>query len=159
MEAEGFIRPTILLVGIKSRLGTTFTSFPGGFDATVAKTMRSQGRQTAIEHPEVGKLVRAYFASSALLTPTAGEQEPVEIVVIHGIETGTSKHETTIFEVLRDQTKGDDLAPFKALRESSYQEPASAHPILQNFADGYMSLDSWQLYARYHLRDRTTLCC
>lgn len=141
MEADGFIRPTILLVGTKSRLGTTFTSFPGGFDAAVAKTMRSQGKQTAIEHPEVGKLVRAYFATSALLTPTTGEQEPQEVVIIHGIGTGTGKHETTIFEVLRDHTKPSIFAPFKALQESSYQEPASAHPILQNFVDGYMSLD------------------
>lgn len=142
MEAEGFLRPTILLVGTKSRLGMTFTSFPGGFDATVAKTMRSQGRQTAIEHPEVGKLVRAYFAASAVLRPTTDEQEPQEVVIIHGIEIGTGSHETVIFEVLRDHTKPSIPAPFKALRKSSYQEPASAHPILQNFVDGYMSLDS-----------------
>lgn len=142
MEAEGFLRPTILLVGTKSDLGYTFTSLPSGFDAAIAKTLRSQGKQAAIEHPEVGKLVRAYFAASALLTPTAGEQEPVEIVVIHGIETDSGKHETTIFEVLRDHTKPSIPAPFKALRKSSYQEPASAHPILQNFIDGYMSLDS-----------------
>src|SRR5215472_4293899 len=94
MEAEGFMRPTMLLVGTKSRLGVTFTSFPGGLDAAVAKTMRSQGRQRAIEHPEVGKLVRAYFAAIALLTPTTDEQEPQEIVIIHGIETATDEQQT-----------------------------------------------------------------
>lgn len=141
MEADGFIQPTMLLVGAKSRLGMTFYEFPGGFDATVAKTMRSQGKQTAIEHPEVGKLIRAYFAASAVLRPTTDEQEPQEVVIIHGIGTGTGKHKTIIFEVLWDHTKDSIPAPFKALQESSYQEPASAHPILQNFVDGYMSLD------------------
>lgn len=38
MEAEGFIRPTVLLVGTKPRLGVTFTSFPGGLDAAVMLT-------------------------------------------------------------------------------------------------------------------------
>jgi hypothetical protein len=141
MEAEGFMRPTMLLVGTKSRLGVTFTSFPGGLDAAVAKTMRSQGRQRAIEHPEVGKLVRAYFAAIALLTPTTSEQEPQEVLIIHGIDTATNEHQTTIFEVLRDHTKHSIPAPFKALRESFYREPVSAHPILQAFVDGYMSLD------------------
>ena len=135
------MRPTILLVGTKSRLGVTFTSFPGGLDAAVAKTMRSQGRQRAIEHPEVGKLVRAYFAAVALLTPPIGEQEPQEILIIHGIDTTTNEQQTIIFEVLRDHTKHSIPAPFKALRESSYQEPMSAHPILQAFVDGYVSLD------------------
>lgn len=141
MQAEGFMRPTMLLVGTKSWLGVTFTSFPGGLDAAVAKTMLNQGKQRAIEHPEVGKLVRAYFASIALLTPTTGEQEPQEVLIIHGIDTAVTEHQTIIFEVLRDHTEHSIPAPFKALRESSYQEPMSAHPILQAFVDGYQSLD------------------
>ena len=141
METDGFMRPTMLLVGTKSRLGVTFTSFPGGLDAAVAKSMRSQDRQRAIEHPEVGKLVRAYFAAIALLTPTTSEQEPQEVLIIHGVETSTNEHQTIIFEVLRDHTKHSIPASFKALQESSYREPMSAHPLLQAFVDGYMSMD------------------
>jgi hypothetical protein len=142
MEASDFMRPTILLVGNKSRLGITFTSFPSGLDATVESTIRSQGMKEAIEHPEIGKLVRAYFAATALLTPTSGEQEPQEVLVIHGVEIGSDEHQTIIFKVLRDHAKHSIPAPFKSLQKSSYQEPMSAHPILLAFVDGYLSLDA-----------------
>jgi hypothetical protein len=142
METEGFMRPTILLVGTKSRLGYTFTSFPGGLDAAVAKTMRRQGQQTALEHPEVGKLVRAYFAAIALLTPMADEQEPQEILTIHGVETATNEQQAIIFRVLRDRTKHSLPFPFQALEEVPARDHlVPEHPLLQAFADGYMSLD------------------
>src|SRR5258707_9099695 len=142
MVAEGFMRPTILLVGTKSRLGYTFTSFPGGLDAAVAKTMRSQGEQTALEHPEVGKLVRAYFMAIALLTPKAGEQEPQEVLTIHGVETATNEQQATIYRVLRDRTKHSLPFPFQSLEELPIKDRlVPEHPLLQAFVDGYMSLD------------------
>ncbi len=142
MVAEGFMRPTILLVGTKSRLGYTFTSFPGGLDAAVTKTMRSQGQQTALEHPEVGKLIRAYFAAIALLAPKTSEQEPQEVLTIHGVDTTTNEQQAIIFRVLRDRTKHSLPLPFQALEEVPVKDHlVPEHPLLQAFIDGYMSLD------------------
>jgi hypothetical protein len=72
----------------------------------------------------------------------ADEQEPQEILTIHGVETATNEQQAIIFRVLRDRTKHSLPFPFQALEEVPARDHlVPEHPLLQAFADGYMSLD------------------
>ena len=114
MKTNGFVRPTFFLVGTKSRLGYTLTSLPSHQDEA-AVAMRDLGKQVAAEHPEVGRLVRAYFASIAGITHQSDQQAFRELLLIHGVETATNEQQAIVFEVLRDRTQPS--LPFKALKE------------------------------------------
>jgi hypothetical protein len=138
MEAYGFVRPTLFLVGTASRLGYTCTSFPGDLSRAVT-SMRSLGQRLAAEHPEVGRLVRAYFAAIGLFTFPSDERAPREVLLIHGLEIATSEQQAVVYEVLRDRTQHSQ--PFTALQEFHSKDYTPEHPALQAFVDGYMSFD------------------
>jgi hypothetical protein len=139
METNGFVRPTLFLIGSKSRLGYTMTSIPSDLDEAAAATF-SLGNQLAADHPEVGKLIRAYFAVIGLVSlPFSDEQEPREVLIVHGVETATNEQQAVVFEVLRDRTQHS--LPFTKLQEFPSKAPIPEHPILQAFVNGYLSFD------------------
>lgn len=138
MEINGFVRPTFFLVGSKSRLGYTVTSVPGDLDEGTA-VMLSLGKQLAAEHPEVGRLIRVYFAVIGLISFPSDDRVSREVLLIHGVETATNEQQAVVFEVLRDRTQHS--LPFTRLQEFHSDAPVPKHPILQAFADGYMSFD------------------
>src|SRR5947209_8485069 len=92
METRGFVQPTFFLVGSKSRLGYTVTSLPGDLDEAAA-VMFNLGKRLAAEHPEVGRLVRAYLAIIGLFTFPSDERAPREVLLIHGVETATNEQQ------------------------------------------------------------------
>ncbi len=139
MKTSGFVHPTFFLVGSKSRLGYTLTSIPGDLDEA-ADVMLSLGKQLAAKHSEVGTLVRANLAIIGLISlPFSGEQEPREVLIVHGVETATNEQQAVVFEVLRDRTQHS--LPFTGLQEFPSKAPIPEHPILQAFVKGYMSFD------------------
>lgn len=138
METSGFVRPTLFLVGSKSRLGYSLTSLPGDLDEA-ASVMSNLGKQLAAEHPEVGKLVQAYFAIIGLFTFRSDERAPREVLLIHGVETATNEQQAVIYEVLRDRSQHS--LPFTALQEFPSKDPIPEQPILQAFVNGYLSFD------------------
>ena len=138
METSGFVRPTFFLVGSKSRLGYTLTSLPGDLDEAAA-VMPSLGKQLATEHPEVGRLVRAYLAMIGLFTFRSDERASQEVLLIHGVETATNEHQAVVYEVLRDRTQHS--LPFTALQEFPSKDPIPEQPILQAFVNGYLAFD------------------
>jgi len=138
METSGFVRPTFFLVGSKSRLGYTSTNFPGDLDEAAA-AMLSLGKHLAAEHPEVGKLVRAYLAIIGLITFPSDDRTSREVLLIHGVETATNEQQADVYEVLRDRTQHS--MPFTALKEFPSKDPIPEQPVLQAFVDGYLSFD------------------
>lgn len=138
MEISGFVQPTLFLVGSKSRLGYTFTSMPSNLDEA-ASVMPSLGKQLAAEHPEVGKLVRAYLAMIGLITFPSDDRAPREVMLIHGVETATNVQQAIVYEVLRDRIQHS--MPFTALKEFPSKDPIPEQPILQAFVNGYLLFD------------------
>lgn len=138
METNGFVRPSLFVVGSKSRLGYTVTSVTSDLDKAAGTTF-SLGKQLAAEHPEVGTLVRAYFAIIGLFTFRSDERAPREVLLIHGIEAATNEQKAIVFEVLRDRTQHS--LPFTGLQEFPSKAPIPEHPILQAFVNGYLSFD------------------
>ncbi len=138
MQTEGFVPPTFFLVGTTSQLGYTCTSFHKDMDEAIAP-IRKLGQQLAGEHPEVGKLMRAYFAAVGLRTSSSDEQPPQEVLTIHGVKVATNEQEAVLWEVLRDHNQHD--MPFKALKELHPDGAVPEHPVLQAFVDGYLSFD------------------
>ena len=138
METRGFVQPTLFVVGTTSRLGYTCTSFPAHLDEAEV-SMRSLGKQLASEHPEAGRLVRAYLATIALFTFPTDERAPREVLLIHGVETATNEQQAIVFEVSRDRTQHS--MPFRGLQEFHSKDPIPEHPALQAFVDGYLSFD------------------
>lgn len=138
METSGFVRPTLFLVGSKSRLGYTLTSIPSDLDEAAA-AMFSLGKQLAAAHPEVGKLVRAYLALIGLITFPSDDRASREVLLIHGVETATNEQQTVVYEVLRDRTQRS--MPFTALQEFPSKDPIPEQPVLQAFVNGYLSFD------------------
>lgn len=138
METSGFVRPTFFLVGTKSRLGYTFTSMPSDLDEA-ASIMTNLGKQLAAEHPEVGKLVRAYLAFIGLITFPSDDRSSREVLLIHGVETAINEQQAVVYEVLRDRTQ--QSMPFIALKEFLSKDPIPEQPILQAFVNGYLSFD------------------
>jgi hypothetical protein len=138
MVTSGFVRPTLFLVGSKSRLGYTVTSILGDLDEA-AVAMFSIGKQLAAEHPEVGRLVRAYLAIIGLFTFRSDERAPREVLLIHGVETATNEQQAIVYEVLRDRTQNS--LPFTGLQEFPSKAPIAEQPALQAFVNGYLSFD------------------
>lgn len=140
METAGFVRPTLFLVGAKFRLGYTCTSYPTKMDNAIAP-MRRLGKRLAAENPEVGRLLRAYIAQIVLFAHRSGDQEPREVLLIHGVEVGTNKQQAAVFEALRDRTQ--DSMPFQKLEELRLhrEAPTPEYPPLQAFVDGYLAFD------------------
>jgi hypothetical protein len=138
METNGFVRPTLFLVGSKSRLGYTLTSLPDNLDEATS-LMPSLGKQLAAEHLEVGKLVRAYLAIIGLITFPSDDRASREVLLIHGVETATNEQQAVVYEVLRDRTQHS--MPFTALQEFASKDPIPEQPVLQAFVDGYLSFD------------------
>jgi hypothetical protein len=138
MEISGFVRPTLFLVGSKSRLGYTVKSIPSDLNE-VAAIMFRLGQQLATEHPEVGRLVRVYFAMIGLFTSHSDEQEAQEVLIIHGVEIATNEQQAALFEVLRDRTQHS--LPFHGFKEVYADGPIPEHPISQSFVKDYLSFD------------------
>lgn len=138
MEINGFVRPTLFLVGSKSQLGYAMTSIPGDLDEA-AVAMFNMGKQLAAGHPEVGKLVRAYLAIIGLFTFRSDERAPREVLLIHGVEIATNGQQAVIYEVLRDRSQHS--MPFTALQEFPSKDPIPEQPVLQAFVNGYLSFD------------------
>ena len=138
METSGFVQPTLFLVGSNSRLGHTMTSLPGDLDEATA-AMFSFGKQLAAEHPEVGKLVRAYLALIGLIAFPSNDRVSREVLFIHGVEIATNEQQAVVYEVLRDRTQHS--LPFTGLQEFPSNAPIPEQPILQAFVNSYMSFD------------------
>jgi len=140
METTGFVRPTLFVVGDKSRFRYICTSFPSELDDAIAPMYRF-GKRLAAENPKVGRLLRAYIAQIALYTRHSGEQEPREVLLIHGVDAATNKQGAVVFEVLRDRSQ-DDM-PFQKLTELHPHKDAfiPEYPPLQAFVEGYLAFD------------------
>lgn len=140
MEVTGFVLPTFLFVGTKSRLCYTFTSLPENRDEA-ATAMQDLDKQVAAEHLEVCSLVRAYFACIAGIARLSDQQAFRELLLIHGIDIATNEQQAIVFEVLRDHTQPS--VPFKALKEFPIpgNAPVPEQPTLQAFVSSYLSFD------------------
>lgn len=101
--------------------------------------MRRLGQQLVAEHPEVGKLLGAYFSGIALYTSPLDERAPREVLMIHGVEVATNRQEAEVFEVLRDRVQHS--MPFEALKQLHSNKPVPEHPVIQAFVDGYLPFD------------------
>lgn len=140
MKTTGFVRPTLFVVGDKSRFRYICTSFPSELDDATAPMYRFSKRLAA-ENPEAGRLLRAYIAQIALYTRHSRAEETREVLLIHGVDAVTNKQAAIMFEVFRDRKQ--DNMPFQELKELRLHKDASVpqYPPLQALVEGYLAFD------------------